>query len=185
MARGKSITRERTIQKALEMARRDGIENVTYNQLARELGIRPQSLYRYVENIREVRVIIVRTFLNEMVDALKEKMAGKPPAEALYAFSEGLYDLTHQNPCYFESLEVVHRYGLLADIVETMDALLKLIEAPIEALKPEETGRYTQLFMAMNIGYMHMGVTRSFPKKLPDNREVYLKSVKELIEKIF
>lgn len=185
LAKGKSITQQLVAETAIAMARRDGIDSVTYNQLARELGIRPQSLYRYVKNIREVRVIILRAFLNEMIDFLRESLAGKDPKEALYIFSTQLYDFNRQNPSCNESLELLHKYDVLNDLQEQLNSLTSLVQTPIEALKPQEAARYTQLFMAVTIGYTHMGLAHSSPPGLQYDRNSYLKSMKEFIDALF
>ncbi len=185
MARGKAITRELVIEKAIEMAQERGIENVTYNQLARELNIRPQSMYRYVKNIKEVKIILLRTFLTELVTALQHAAAEKSPKESLLAFSTELYDQCHRNSCYYESLEMMHTYGMQPELKEPLGNLTDIVESQVKLLKPEETARYTQLFMATTIGYAHMAISPFFPKNLRHSRDTYIKSMKEFIDKIF
>lgn len=185
MARGKSITRELVAETAISMAKESGIDNVTYNQLARELGIRPQSMYRYVKNIREVRIIILRAFLDEMIEFLRKSLEGKQPKEALYIFSAQLYDFSRENPSYNESLELLHQYDIVGELQEQLNNLTTLVRVPIESLKPQEASRYTQLFMAVAIGYTHMGIAHASPTVLQYDRDTYLKSMREFIEKIF
>lgn len=185
MARGKAITKELVINKAIEMAQEGGIANVTYNQLARELDIRPQSMYRYVKNIKELRIILLKTFLNELVSALEKAMSGKAPADSLYAFSAELYDLCRQKPWFYESLEFMHSYGMLPELKKPLGDLTALVQSRVALLKKEDASRYTQLFMAATIGYAHMAFTPFFPESLRHDRNTYLKSMREFIDKIF
>lgn len=185
MAKGKSITRELVEEKAIQMAKENGIAGVTYNQLARELDIRPQSMYRYVANIREVHVIVIRAFLDEMTDALAEGIQNKPPLDTLRAFSENLYDISHEKPWYYEALDLLHQYDGLEELNGTLTRLAGLIQTPIRSLKPQEYARYTQLFMAVTIGYGHMGLTHFPLSSLRYDRDTYMQSMNEFIDKIF
>ena len=83
MPKGTPLSTEAVVAKAMEMARADGIDSVGYNGLARELGIKPQSMYRYVANLRELRVHLLRANLGALVEEIEAATSGLPPAKAL------------------------------------------------------------------------------------------------------
>ena len=187
MARRKALSADVVISRAAEIARRDGIDNVTYNGLARELGIRPQSMYRYVPDLRSLRVALIGGFLRELVDKLKKEMEGQVPAAALRTFALCLYDECHANPWYYESFRLMHLYGIVPDLREILTALVELIQLQFERIEaePAAAARSTQLFMAVNLGFAQMAMTPFMPVSLRDDREVFEMSIDRFMTSLY
>ena len=113
MPRKSNYSTEIVLDNAIEMAREGGIDSVTYNGLARELGMRPQSMYRYVPDLKTLRVALLGGFLNELVDKIADATEGLAPVDALRTFAVALYDECHANRCYYESFALMHRYEII------------------------------------------------------------------------
>ena len=186
MARGRSLSTDIVLEKAFALANANGIDSVTYNGLARELDIRPQSLYRYVKDLKELRVSLLSKFLYELTDKLAQSMRGCPPAEALRIFAIKMYDECHSNPRYYESFALMHRYDIVPNLRKPLLALGNLVQSPMEQLKgeTEECARATQLFVAVNLGYAQMAMTEFIPTSLYDNREAFIISINEFVKKM-
>ena len=187
MARGKDLSTDAVIRRAAEMAKRDGIDSVTYNGLARELEIRPQSMYRYVPDLRSLRVALIGGFLQELVDSLKKEMDGQVPVAALRTFALCLYDECHANPWYYESFRLMHIYGIVPDLRETLTALVELVQLQFERIEtePAAAARSTQLFMAVNLGFAQMAMTPFMPVSLRDDREVFEMSIDRFMTSLY
>ena len=183
MPRGKPLSTQIVLDKACELARRDGIESVTYNGLARELGIRPQSMYRYVPDVRTLRASMLHSFLNGLVDTIDAATRGLAPADALRAFAVTMYDECHAHPCYYEAFDLMHLYGLIGEMTPVLTRMVGLVRRPIEQVKasPEEQDRCTQLVMAVILGYAQMAKTEFIVESLADEREAYVRSIEALI----
>lgn len=186
MGRGKQLSTQIVLDRAFELAKANGISTVTYNGLARELDIRSQSMYRYVKDIRELRVWLLSQFLNELVEKIGAAMSGLPPAQALRAFALAMYDECHANPWYYETFELMHSYEIIPDLREPLLALGNLVQKPMEALEGQTPAamEHTQLFVAVNLGYAQMAMTRFIPTSLQDDRAVFVRSIDEFISKI-
>lgn len=183
MARGKLLSTEIVLNKAYEMARENGIASVTYNGLARELEIRPQSMYRYVKDLKTLRVWLLSRFLDELVERIGTAMAGLSPTRALRAFAVTMYDECHTNPRYYETFELMHSYDSVEDLRPSLLALCALIQEPMERLggQSQDTMRHIQLFVAVNLGYAQMSMTHFPPISLRDDREAFVRSIEEFI----
>ena len=186
MPRGKSLSREIVLEKAFELADENGLDSITYNGLARELEIRPQSMYRYVSDLKELRVALLDRYLRELVSVISEQSDGMEPLEALRSFAVRLYDECHANPRYYETFERMHQYEIIPELREPLLALAELVQTPMEVLKgkTEEALRLTQLYFAVNLGYAQMAMTEFIPTSLYDNRELFIRSVEEFIDRI-
>ena len=183
MPRGKPLSTEIVMDKACELARRDGIDSVTYNGLARALDIRPQSMYRYVPDVRTLRASMLSRFLSELADTVDAATEGLAPADALRAFAVTMYDECHAHPCYYEAFDLMHRYGLIVEMTPVLTRLVELVRRPIAQIKasPEDQDRCTQLVMAVILGYAQMAKTDFIVDSLADDREAYVRSVEALI----
>lgn len=185
MSRGNPLTREAVLARALEIAERDGLDEVGYNGLARELGIRPQSMYRYVANIGELRALMVGSLLDDLVAEVARATEGLEPADVLRAYATALYDACHARPLYYEALTMMHRWGLVERMRSQLTALAGLTTDAFAALDPDSATakRHQQLFMAVNLGYAQMSITEFLPESLRDDRASFAASVNEMIER--
>ena len=179
-----SLSKEAVLDKAFELAKEKGTDSVSYNGLARELGIKPQSMYRYVPDIKTLRVSLLSRFLEELVERIGASMQGLSPKEKLKAFAVSMYDEGHEHPWYYESFDLMHRYDIVSDLKEPLMKLAMLVQEPMAELvkDPKEAGRLTQLFVAINLGYYQMSVTQFIPVSLSDSREMFVKSIDEFLE---
>ena len=184
MSRKEPLSTETVLKKAFELAKANGTDSVTYNGLARELGIRPQSMYRYVADIKTLRTALLSSFYDELIAALSAAASGLDPKGALRAFAVGMYDECHTHPWYYETFELMHRYDLVKELREPLIRLARLVQAPMEELKGQgpEAARLTQLFVAINLGYAQMSMTQFIPQSLADSREMFIRSVEGFIE---
>jgi len=183
MGRGKQLSTEAVLNKAFEIAKETGIASVSYNGLARELDIRPQSMYRYIKDVKELRVWLLSHFLDELVEIIRGAMEGLPPKQALRAFALTMYDECHSNPRYYETFELMHTYDIIPELNCSLLALGDLVQYPMVCLEGEtlDAMRHTQLFVAINLGYAQMAMTRFAPESLQDDREMFVRSIEEFI----
>lgn len=186
MGRGKLLSTEIVLNKAYALANENGIATVTYNGLARELEIRPQSMYRYVKDLKELRVWLLSRFLDELVEKIGSAMGALAPSEALRAFAVAMYDECHANPRYYETFELMHSYDIIDELRRSLLALGSLVQVPMEQLEGQtpDAARHTQLFVAVNLGYAQMSMTRFAPTSLQDDRESFVRSIDEFISRI-
>ena len=183
MEKRSPMTTEIVLSKAFELAKQNGIDTVTYNGLARELGIKPQSMYRYVPDIKTLRTNLLSSFLEELISKIQTNVGGKDPKEDLIAFATTMYDECHIHPWYYQTFELMHQYDVIPELREPLLELGKLVQEPMERLKGKtsDAARLTQLFVAINLGYAQMSMTRFAPESLADNRDMFAKSIEEFI----
>lgn len=184
MEKRSPLSTEAVLAKAFELAKANGTDSITYNGLARELGIKPQSMYRYVPDVRTLRTALLSSFYDELIAALSARSSGLAPKDALRAFAVGMYDECHTHPWYYETFELMHRYDLVSELREPLMRLAQLVQLPMEELKGKgpEAARLTQLFVAINLGYAQMSMTQFIPQSLADSREMFIRSIDGSLE---
>lgn len=186
MERKNALNTEYIIAKAVSLAREEGLDAVTYNRLARELDIRPQSMYRYVKDLKTLRIAMLDFFLSELVSKLNQAVLGLPQKEALFIFATVLYSECHLHPWYYETFDRMHQYNILPELKEPLNALTRIVQMQMDRIfkHNEEANRYSQFFMALNLGYAMMAKTVFFHASFQDNPSQFETSVREFLDLI-
>lgn len=98
MAR-ESVSPERIVDLAATLADRDGPEaGTTLSVLARELGVRPPSLYKHIPGRPTLLRLLAIRAMDELADRMAEAAAGRSGAEAVHATAEAYRAYAHARP---------------------------------------------------------------------------------------
>lgn len=153
------LSREMVLNKALEVAKIDGLAQLTYNGLARELGVAPQSLYRYVENLADVKKGIIVKYVEQLMVYLTDetaKMTGKAAlmryGTAFMEFSEttiSFGDMVAGFATYANDAEVTAALEKLHNLVVELVAKVMTVSANSSEIKSKST-----LFSEYIIGHL-------------------------------
>ena len=92
------LTRERVVDAAAQVADAEGLDAVTLARLAAQLGVRPPSLYKHVENLDAVRRGLAVRGLAEANRRLQLATVGKARDEALFALAEAYWRFARERP---------------------------------------------------------------------------------------
>lgn len=82
------LDRARVVATAAGLADRDGAAALTVSAVARELGVRPPSLYSHVAGAEELRAAVATLALTELADRVDRALAGLAGADALVALAD-------------------------------------------------------------------------------------------------
>lgn len=91
----RTLTRERILATALELADSEGIDALGMRRVAREFGVTPMALYRHVENRDDL--------VDELRESLWEQLApsapgGQPWQDELKSIARSFRDLVRRHP---------------------------------------------------------------------------------------
>ncbi|WP_347551575.1 TetR-like C-terminal domain-containing protein [Pseudalkalibacillus hwajinpoensis] len=102
-AKGK-ITQDLIICEALQIADCEGVAAVTMATLARQLSIKPPSLYNHFAGLDQIRKGMALLAMNHMFDKLVTGTAGKNQGnEKIHALSESYISFAREHPGMYES----------------------------------------------------------------------------------
>lgn len=77
MAARPGLTKERIIERALELAEEEDLSNVTMANLARSFSIKPPSLYNHFKNLHEIKQAMALEAQEMLYNDLKEAVDGE------------------------------------------------------------------------------------------------------------
>ncbi|MFZ4841300.1 TetR/AcrR family transcriptional regulator [Mycetocola saprophilus] len=106
MAATVGLTREHVGIVAAELADRLGFSRVTVSALARELGVKPASLYAHVRGLDELREVVATRAHTVLADALTQAANPVTGRAALAATAEVMRKFTEQHPGLWEASRV-------------------------------------------------------------------------------
>ncbi|WKF85697.1 hypothetical protein [Lacticaseibacillus pantheris] len=124
MQRGQLTTTSIT-ERAYTLAHESGLDHLTYNGLARDIGIRPQSLYRYLPNITAVKTAVVTLATTRLTTHLQNAVSGRQGLDAVRTFASAYVEF---NQSGISLTEMINAMGTLRTNPELNAALRALNE---------------------------------------------------------
>lgn len=86
---------------ALEQVETDGVENLAVRAIAAKLGLAPNALYRYFENLAALKAALAEEVRRQMLEGMKQAVGRKGAAEAIRAISEAYLRFALERPRVF------------------------------------------------------------------------------------
>jgi AcrR family transcriptional regulator len=106
VARKPGLNLESVVDSALVIADRDGLDKLTLGQVARDLGVKPPSLYEHVEGLEGLRQAIRLRGFGAMDDFLTRATVGKSGDDAILALATEMRVFVQKHPSLYESTVV-------------------------------------------------------------------------------
>lgn len=104
MAKKRTLTKEKIIAATRILAAEIGIQQVNFQRLAEELGIKYPSLYNHFENMGAIRRALSATLLQELNELLQENLGDKKGREAITLYADTYVGFAFKNQAVYELL---------------------------------------------------------------------------------
>lgn len=101
MAYPAKTDRDRILTAALEQVEREGVENLAIRAVAARLGLAPNALYRYFENLAALKAAVAEEARLQVLEFMQKAVGQKGPAETIYAISEAYIRFAQRRPRVF------------------------------------------------------------------------------------
>ena len=126
----RNLTKAKILESARNLAEELGVQQLTFQNLAVDLGIKYPSLYNHFKNIAEVKNALVDLLIQELNDALRRALVGKSGAEAIRIYAETYQQFAFENSAVYElliSVPKTQNQQLIEGIHETNQIILQLL----------------------------------------------------------
>ena len=101
MAYPAKTDRDSILASALEQVEHDGVENLAVRAVAAKLGLAPNALYRYFENLAALEAALAEEVRRQMLEVMKHAVGRKGPSEAIRAISQTYLRFALERPRVF------------------------------------------------------------------------------------
>ena len=95
---GKGLSREVIVETAAQMVRETPFQQISVNELARMLGVKPASLYNHISSAEDIRTEVGLYAARKLIRETGEAIAGKMRQDALMAFAKAYRIFERDNP---------------------------------------------------------------------------------------
>lgn len=179
-----NLSREIVLNQALSLASEKGLEKLTYNGLARSLSVQPQSLYRYVENIADVKSGVVAEYVQRLTTSLYKELVPYSGKDALRRFAIYFISSTQNSMPFADMISGLTTYGHTPQLVAEITKLRELSTTIIRSITTDESQikANEQLFLNFIIGNLAL-VTVGAPNAVRD-KDVFEQNIDRVLSLI-
>lgn len=149
MKRG-SLNRDIVIEEALKMVGEAGFDQLTYNGLARALGVQPQSLYRYVANIAEVRSGVIAVYLTQLTESLYRELLPYSGKEALRHLADYFVAYTRTGIAFTDMVSGLVTYREEPEVLAARTRLHDLVMTIIKSMPSSQVTSEQNVTLFLN-----------------------------------
>ena len=152
---GKGLSREVIVEAAAEAVRKNPFQQISVNELARTLGVKPASLYNHIASAEDIRTEVGLYAAGKLIRETGEAVSGKMPEDALMAFAKAYRAYERDNPgLYFY---IIHLHD--AEDSRLREAAAAIIQPIIEILSnygltPPQCCHWQRVFRSMMHGFI-------------------------------
>ena len=108
---GKGLTREFTVMTAIRLIEENGIGRFSLRLLAKELGIKPASLYNHIENANDLYYEAGVYSLKILEETLRNAISGKERNEAVTALFYAYIDFAREHSNLYDFIMYIRSTG--------------------------------------------------------------------------
>lgn len=159
MVKKRSLDLDKVIAKATELIGQKGLSATTLPNLAKELGVRSQSLYHYVSGRKQLLSLVGASRIKILSKKLVENLIGLSGEEALLKFADIVRNFILDDPALFSILYHLNEYK--PDDAITKEIMHVIALADKLNLRSDSTVSLHSLIGAV-LGYVFLDVSASF-----------------------
>ena len=124
---------KKVIQTGENLANREGFYAVTIASLAKELNVRPPSLYNHIKGLEELRKELALSGLQQLYHLLKSAVEHASAEDAVYQLSKAYVSFVRKSPGIYEATATVAPRIKDEEVQKASDNILFLV---LDVLKP-------------------------------------------------
>lgn len=182
------LDREKVLAAARVMVTRDGIRELTFQTLAKELNIRSQSLYNYFSNLDAVIEALGTEFMHNLHQEFIEQVSGIAGKDAIRTFAQTTHRYFEQQQSLDEIIYFVHHFPESSPFVQATGDVIGLLKRLITHTEFKHMAKesFVQNFISSVLGFTVLEVMGFLPDGQPSRDttfesllDLYLSEVKE------
>lgn len=171
---GKGLSRAVIVEAAAQAVRKNPFQQISVNELARTLGVKPASLYNHISSAEDIRTEVGLYAAEKLIRETGTAISGKMRQDALMAFAKAYRTFERDNPgLYFY---IIHLHD--AEDSRLREAAARIVE-PIIAILLEfglDSGQcchWQRVFRSMMHGFITQQRHGYFTNPQADSEQSY------------
>ncbi|MEY8001998.1 TetR/AcrR family transcriptional regulator [Clostridium sp. Mt-5] len=128
MTKKRELSKEKVLNKAMDIAENEGLNLLTFQKLSQSLNIKPPSLYNYFRNLDELKITIGSIFFNRLEAVLYENLLGLSGKNAIKVFCSTIRNYSLKHPKLAMVILIVPQYEHQSIIYQSSLKIIKMFE---------------------------------------------------------
>ncbi|KWW21987.1 hypothetical protein AS888_05785 [Peribacillus simplex] len=163
-----SLSREIVLEEGLKISSEMGFIKLTYNGLARSLSIQPQSMYRYVSNLEDLKSGVVAIYLKGLVELIYHELLAYSGKDALRKFAFCVISYSQSRLTFPDMVGGLAEFSDTDAVSQQMEKLHNILVEVIKPITKDESmiEQNVQIFLSYVLGHLQLMNNGIAPKKV-------------------
>lgn len=162
------LNREAVVDAAMDLVEGSGLEALTLSSLARQVGVRPPSLYKHVDGLDHLREEVAGRAAERLARGMEEAVMGRGGEDAVRALARFVRSFAVEHPRLYEVTVASHVRQPEAARLALEGALVGLLRAFSDlGLEGHEAVHAARTLRAAVHGFVHLEVSGGFGLDTP------------------
>jgi AcrR family transcriptional regulator len=159
--KGRRLTREDVIEAGLSCLRQEGVSGLGVNRVARELGIKPPSLYNHVEGNDDLKRAVAIRGWSSLADRLEAALEDSEGRDRLWSVSRAYRDFVTEQPALYAVMSTMGDDGETDEYGEVRARVSQCLEAVLDPFdfSADEAGQALRALRAALHGFVSLEST--------------------------
>jgi len=179
----RGLTKESVLDAAEQLVRQHGTEYLTTVTLARELGIKPASLYNHISSTEELRNQLALRAIHALSGTLSDAIQDRTRDEAFFALADAYRQFAHRNPGLYHLILKIPMEGddtLTAALPDIVTPIVRLLDG--FTLSPEEKNHWQRILRTVMHGFSTQELCGFFSHSNASRSETYRLAVSTVLD---
>ncbi|AEF82059.1 TetR/AcrR family transcriptional regulator [Leadbettera azotonutricia] len=141
MGQKRGLNKETILSAALLITESEGFENLSLQNLAAALEVKPPSLYNHVAGLDDIRVQVAQSALEQMEKSIRDRVVGRSHEKAIREIAAAYRDFARKHPQLYKVLSIIARIddGELRETAHSLQNTFRRILEPYRLIPRDET----------------------------------------------
>lgn len=151
------------LKAAADMADEEGITNVTLKALAEKLGVKPPSLYKHINGLKELNESLMLYGWKSLEKKMTRAAVGKSKEDAIRAIFYAYRDYVKEHPGVFEAMQWYNMYQSEKNLQATEEIVAVLFQVlSAYDLQEEQKVHIVRMFRVFLQGFLMVEIHGGF-----------------------
>ncbi len=181
----RGLTKKSVLDAAETLVTRHGAEYLTTVTLAKELGIKPASLYNHINGTEELRAQLALRAIHALSGTLSDAIETRTRDEAFFALADAYRAFAHRTPGLYHLILKIPMEGndtLSAALPDIVTPIIRLLDG--FSLSPEEKNHWQRILRTVMHGFSTQELCGFFSHSDTNRSETYRLAIATVLQGI-
>ena len=183
-----AMNKSEIIMKAIFLVNHQGLSSLTISKLAKELNVKPPSLYKHIQSLNQIHDELGMVFMKGVIQLIQTNAFGLSGEKALKEFCNSFRMYSLENPGLYQAMQLTHviRSKQYQEIANSLLELLGRVLVSFQIQKHRQTDAIRFLRSVLH-GFIDLEIHNGFglPEDINNSFELAMEACILSLSKIY